>query len=169
MDTGFRSNLLLLPENGVAIAIMTNADFVGNKVLCEAILDIVLGEEVQYVKRSLASHLVKILITSGVEAAISEYAQIQQSSLERYLVHEGEFNAFAYMMLESGWLQEGISILELSIRLFPESSNLHNSLGEMYLLSGDRNLALQHYQKSIELDPNHKEGILKVNELLGVI
>lgn len=169
MDTGFRSNLLLLPENGVAIAIMTNADFVGNKVLCEAILDIVLGEEVQYVKRSIASHLVKITITSGVEAAISEYTQIQQSSLERYLVHEGEFNAFAYMMLESGWLQEGISILELSIRLFPESSNLHNSLGEMYLLSGDRNIALQHYQKSIELDPNHKEGILKVNELLGVI
>lgn len=169
MDTGFRSNLLLLPKNGVAIAIMTNADFIGNKVLCEAILDIIFGEDIPYVKKSLATHLSKITILSDVEAAISEYTQIQQSSMEEYLVLEGSFNAYAYMMLERGWLQEGISILQLSIHLFPESSNLHDSLGEMYLLSGERDLALQQYQKSVELDPTHSNGINKINELLGVV
>lgn len=169
MDTGFRSNLLLLPVKGIAIAIMTNADFIGNKVLCETILDIILGEEIPYVKKSLATHLAKITILSGVEAAISEYTQIQESSMEEYLVLEGSFNAYAYMMLERGWLQKGISILQLSIHLFPDSSNLHDSLGEMYLLAGDRDLALQHYQKSVELDPTHMDGIHKVNELLGVL
>ncbi|GGH21894.1 serine hydrolase [Paenibacillus segetis] len=169
MDTGFRSNLLLLPENGIAIAIMTNADFIGNKVLCKAILDIILGEDIPYVKKSLATYLSKITIESGVEAAISEYTQIQESSMEEYLVLEGSFNAYAYMMLERGWLQEGIAILQLSIHMFPGSSNLHDSIGEMYLLAGERNLALQHYQKSVELDPTHMDGINKINELLGVM
>lgn len=36
----------------------------------------------------------------------------------------------------------------------------------MYLLAGERALALMHYDKSVELDPEHAEGIRMVNELL---
>lgn len=164
-DTGFRSNMILLPEKGIGIVVMMNADYIGNKIVCQAILDILLGEDVLYVKRSLAHHLAGVTLRSGVEAAYKDYLQITQCDSIRYLVLEGEFNAIAYTLMRSGHLQEGIRLLELSVLLFPDSSNLYDSLAEMYLRSGERQLALQYYQRSVELDPNHTEGIQMVQEL----
>jgi len=46
MDTGFRSNLIILPEKGIAVIVMINSDYIGTKVLCTSILEILLGEEV---------------------------------------------------------------------------------------------------------------------------
>ena len=164
-DTGFRSNMILLPEKGIGIAVMMNADYIGNKILCKAILNLLLGEEVPYVKRSLAHYLAQFTVNSGIEAAYREYVRITQQESARYLVLEDEFNAIAYTLMRSGNLQEGIRLLELSVRLFPESSNLHDSLAEMVLLLGERSLALQYYQKSVELDPQHTAGIKMVQEL----
>ncbi|KOR87566.1 serine hydrolase [Paenibacillus solani] len=165
-DTGFRSNLMLLPDEGMGVLFMMNADHVGGKILSSAILDVLLGDDVPYVRRSLAHHLSQLTILSGVDAAVREYNEIQQSCPERFLVLEGEFNAGAYTLMRGGWLQEGIRLLELSVQIFPVSSNIHDSLGEMYLLAGQHELALKHYQKSVELDPEHGEGIRMVNELL---
>ncbi|MFE9278308.1 serine hydrolase [Paenibacillus glucanolyticus] len=165
-DTGFRSGFLLLPDEGMGVVFMMNADYVGGKILGSAILNVLLGEDVPYVQQSLAHHLSRLTITSGVDAAFREYEEIQQSCPERFLVIEGEFNAGAYTLMRRGWLQEGIRLLELSVQIFPGSSNLHDSLGEMYLLAGERALALMHYEKSVELDPEHAEGIRMVNELL---
>ncbi|GIO99002.1 hypothetical protein J14TS5_40880 [Paenibacillus lautus] len=165
-DIGFRSNLMLLPGEGMGLVFMMNADHVGGKILSSAILDVLLGDDVLYVQRSLAHHLSQLTIRSGVDAAVREYNEIQQSCPERFLVLEGEFNAGAYTLMRGGWLQEGIRLLELSVQIFPESSNIHDSLGEMYLLAGERLLALKHYRKSVELDPEHAEGIRVVNEQL---
>ncbi|WP_081739890.1 serine hydrolase [Paenibacillus sp. JCM 10914] len=165
-DTGFRSNFWLLPDEGIAIIVMMNADYIGNKVLCEAILDVLFGDEVPYIRRSLAHHLSQVTLAAGVDAAIQEYAEIQQSCPERFLVLEGEFNAGAYTLMGRGSLQEGIRVLQLSVQLFPESSNLHDSLGEMYRLAGERELALKHYQRSVELDSEHLDGKRMIEELL---
>ena len=67
LDTGFRSNFIILPERGISIAIMANSDYIGLKVICTSILDILLGEEVQYVKQSLTLYGKK-LFDNGFEA-----------------------------------------------------------------------------------------------------
>jgi tetratricopeptide (TPR) repeat protein len=42
--------------------------------------------------------------------------------------------------------------------LHPESSNVYDSLGEAYMDSGDKNLAIQNDQKSLDLDPRNSNA-----------
>jgi len=164
-DTGFRSELILLPERGIAVVAMVNADYIGAKILCTSILDILLGEEVDYIKKSLASHIVRIMFNNNSEIALQEYNAIKENSIEKYLVHEDEFNIIAYKLLGRKRISEAIEVLKLSIEIFPASANLYDSLGEMYLLKKNKKLALESYKKSIELNPNNIEGKKVVDEL----
>lgn len=165
MDTGFRSNLIILPERGIAVVVMINSDYIGTKVLCESILDILLGEEVEYIKRSLASHIVRTMFNNNSEIALQEYYTIKGNSIEKYLVYEDEFNAIAYNLLERKRIKEAIDVLNLSIKIFPVSANLYDSLGEMYLCQGNKKQALASYKKSFELNPNNKEAKKIIDEL----
>ncbi len=165
MDTGFRSNLIILPERGIAVVVMINSDYIGTKVLCESILDILLGEEVDYIKRSLASHIVRTMFNNNSEIALQEYYTIKENSIEKYLVYEDEFNAIAYNLLERKRIKEAIDVLNLSIKIFPGSANLYDGLGEMYLCQGNKKQALASYKKSFELNPNNKEAKKIIDEL----
>ncbi|WP_346940683.1 serine hydrolase [uncultured Clostridium sp.] len=165
MDTGFRSNLIILPERGIAVVVMINSDYIGTKVLCESILDILLGEKVDYIKKSLASHVVRTLFNNNSEIALKEYNTIKENSIEKYLVYEDEFNAIAYRLLNRKRIKESIDVLNLSIEIFPGSANLYDSLGEIYLCQGHKNLALENYKKSFELDPNNEEAKKIIDEL----
>lgn len=165
MDTGFRSNLIILPERGIAVVVMINSDYIGTKILCTSILDILLGEEVEYIRKSLASHIVRTMFSNNIEIALQEYNKIKQGSIEKYLVYEEEFNAIAYNLLERKRINEAIEVLKLSIQIFPESANLYDSLGEMYLLQDNKELALEKYKKSVDLNPNNIEGKKIIDEL----
>ncbi len=165
MDTGFRSNLIILPERGIAVVVMINSDYIGTKILCTSILDILLGEEVEYIRKSLASHIVRTMFSNNIEIALQEYNKIKQNSIEEYLVYEEEFNAIAYNLLERKRINEAIEVLKLSIQIFPESANLYDSLGEMYLLQDNKELALEKYKKSVDLNPNNIDGKKIIDEL----
>ncbi|WP_346937595.1 serine hydrolase [Clostridium sp.] len=165
MDTGFRSNLIILPERSIAVVVMINSDYIGTKVLCESILDILLGEEVDYIKKSLASHIVRTMFNNNSEIALQEYYKIKENSIEKYLVYEDEFNAIAYNLLKRKRIKEAIDVLNLSIKIFPVSANLYDSLGEMYLCQGNKKQALSSYKKSFELNPNNKEAKKIIDEL----
>ncbi|MBU3208952.1 serine hydrolase [Clostridium algidicarnis] len=165
MDTGFRSNLIILPERGIGVVLMTNSDYIGTKILCTSILDILLGEEIDYVKTSLAASIVRTMFNSNSEVALEEYNKIKQNSIEKYLVYEEEFNAIAYNLLERKRIKEAIEVLKLSIKIFKESANLYDSLGEMYLLQGNKKLALENYKRYVDLNPNNEEVKKIINEL----
>jgi len=49
--------------------------------------------------------------------------------------------------------------------LNPESSNSYDSLGEAYLVAGKKDLAIENYKKSVELDPENTNGIEMLKRL----
>ena len=48
---------------------------------------------------------------------------------------------------------------------FPKAWNPYDSLGEAYLLKGNKKLALKNYKKSAELNPQNSNAIRIVKEL----
>ncbi len=169
LDTGFRSNFIILPERGISVVIMTNSDYIGLKLICTAILDILLGEEVQYVKQSLAHYMAKKLFDNNFEATLKEYSSIKEDFPDRYNFIEDEFKFVAYELVERGKLKKAIEVMKISTEISPESSNLYYNLGKMYLLNGDKKLALESYKKSMELDPDNIKVKKKVEELIKEI
>ncbi|MGH4124128.1 MAG: serine hydrolase [Clostridium sp.] len=165
-DTGFRSNLITLPERGIAIAIMANSDYMSLNNLCTNILDIVLGDKIEAIKESFAHYIAKRMINDGYEMAVKEYYEIKENSMGKYFVNEGELNILAYALLEYNNIK-AIDLLKISIIVFPESSNLYDSLGEIYLINGDKDLALESYKKSVELDPKNIRGKKILEKLIS--
>jgi hypothetical protein len=80
---------------------------------------------------------------------------------------ENLLNAFGYELLRSDNMPEAIEIFKLNVELYPESSNVYDSLGEAYMKSGESELAIQNYKKSLGINPensNAREMLRKLNQ-----
>ncbi len=78
---------------------------------------------------------------------------------------EINLNNAGYILLSLNKIQDAIDIFKKNVELYPESSNVYDSLGEAYMKNGDKELSIENYEMSLELDPdneNAKEMIMKL-------
>jgi len=78
---------------------------------------------------------------------------------------EIDLNTAGYSLLSQDKLQDAIDIFKKNVELYPESSNVYDSLGEAYMKNGDKELSIENYKMSLKLDPdndNAKEMILNL-------
>jgi cytochrome c-type biogenesis protein CcmH/NrfG len=52
-------------------------------------------------------------------------------------------------------VREAIEIFKLNVETYPASANVYDSLGEAYMLNGNKELAVKNYQRSVELSPQN--------------
>ena len=78
---------------------------------------------------------------------------------------EAATNFAGYQLLEAGKVQEAIEILTINVKLFPQSWNAYDSLGEAYAKAGNTELALQNYTRSVELNPKNETGLAALKKL----
>jgi tetratricopeptide (TPR) repeat protein len=69
-------------------------------------------------------------------------------------------------MIYNNKTEEAIKIFQFNVAVFPESAAVYDSLGEGYMIAGNKKLAIANYERSLELDPNNESakkaiGILK--------
>jgi len=57
------------------------------------------------------------------------------------------------------------AILEKNIELFPNSAKAYLTLAEVYYAAGKKELAIPHYEKVLELDPDNANVLKKLSEL----
>lgn len=107
---------------------------------------------------SAAIVIQKIIKSDGVKIAISKYHELKSSDQEEYIFDERGFNTLGYKLLNESKFQEAIEIFKLNVETYPNSFNVYDSLGEAYMKNGDKELAIQNYQKSLQLNPQNKNG-----------
>jgi len=77
-------------------------------------------------------------------------------------------NMVGYNLLFDSHIDMAIIVFENNIKLFPEDANIHDSLGEAYMMTGDFESSRKMYNKALELDPdfaNAKTMLQKLDEL----
>lgn len=95
------------------------------------------------------------------EAAASGFADVQKvyegmRKLDpKFEVSEYALNYWGYQLLRAGDQQGAIAVLKLVTTLHPDSGNAHDSLAEAYETAKDKPLAIQHYQRALQLDPKN--------------
>jgi tetratricopeptide (TPR) repeat protein len=67
--------------------------------------------------------------------------------------------------LRGGKPKEAIEIFKLNVEAYPKGFNTYDSLAEAYLAVNERELAIQNYKKSIELNPNNTNAAEVVKRL----
>ena len=71
---------------------------------------------------------------------------------------EYALNTTGYKLLGENKIQEAIEVFETNSRLFPESWNVFDSLGEAYAEAGETEKAIANYKKSIDMNPENEHG-----------
>jgi tetratricopeptide (TPR) repeat protein len=62
---------------------------------------------------------------------------------------------------------QGMALLKLNAEFYPKAWNTYDSLGEGYMLLGQKDLAIANYKKSLELNPQNKNGSEMLRKLEG--
>ena len=73
-------------------------------------------------------------------------------------IMEGFFNYLGYEYLDDDMIDKAVEVFKLNVKLYPKAWNTYDSLGEAYALAGEKDLAIENYKKSIELNPDNKHG-----------
>ena len=114
------------------------------------------------------SHEYRVLIKTGgqwrIVSQVSHAVETFGSSPEAI---EGNLNSTGYLLLEAGKPKEAIEVLRVNVTLFPASWNAYDSLGEAYAAAGQKDLAIQNYEKSVQLNPKNENGKAALAKLKG--
>jgi dienelactone hydrolase len=101
----------------------------------------------------------------GFDHAPAIYAAMLKDQPD-FKLDEAAVDAWAYDLMDENHLPEATHLFKLNVQVFPGSWNAYDSLGEAYMKAGQKQLAIDNYKKSLELNPandNAKEK-LKVLE-----
>ena len=108
------------------------------------------------------------LAENGVDAAVSEYEKLRE---EFYGSHSYDFSEFVLPMYTQGLAAKdqtdaAIAIAEVNAKYFPESYYTAFVLGDLYAAAGQKELAIENYSRSIELNPRAEPRIRPIIDAL---
>lgn len=120
------------------------------------------------IKRISADKLVpsELLLAGKVADAVEAYRKIKKEQPDNVSVNEDRLNNFGYVLMRQNKLPEAIAIFKLNVEFYPASWNVYDSLGEAYMNNGEKELAIAHYRKSLELNPANGGGAEMLKKLL---
>jgi len=104
------------------------------------------------------AHLRMLFQSGQTERLESEAQRMVADRRYRYISFEDRINQAGYDMLNGEKLDAAISVLQLNTRLFPQSANAWDSLGEAHYRAGQVEKAAEFYRKAIALDPDGSVG-----------
>jgi dienelactone hydrolase len=87
----------------------------------------------------------------GVSRAAKMLADAKKKDPKEVLFSEAVINRLGYEQLILGDTKSAIEILKLNVSAFPNSPNAYDSLADVYLAAGEKDLARQSAKKALEL------------------
>lgn len=137
------------------------------KVNIDELFDLKLPTKSEYVqfnrKRDIDNNLRSF---RGVMAAEKIWEWFQEDP-DFNFYREGELNMQGYTFMNAQAMESAVAIFELNTRMFPNSGNVWDSLGEGYMNSGETELAIINYEKSLEIDPGNTNAVAMLKRLRG--
>jgi tetratricopeptide (TPR) repeat protein len=101
----------------------------------------------------------------GIEAAVESYRAYRSDPAHRFVNTERLMNEAGYFLLGEGLVPEAIQIFRLNVEDYPQSGNVYDSLGEAFMAAGERELAIENYEKALEIDPDNSNAVRMLERL----
>ncbi|MGH1363722.1 MAG: S41 family peptidase [Calditrichia bacterium] len=88
-----------------------------------------------------------------------------QGALDAKFMRERDINQLGYQYLADETFEMAIQVFIFNTEAFPRSANTYDSLGEAYMLSGDKPNAINNYKRSLELDPANGNAVNMLKQM----
>ena len=133
------------------------------------IVDIIAGivnPKIKNQQTILYKEIANAYLTNSLEEGKSQVQSIlkknQKSQIEPIL------NRVGYFLLQID-INKAISAFELNTKLFPNSENTYDSLGESYFINKDFKNAKLNYQKVLQINPENSNAKNMINKIEGIL
>jgi len=165
---GFNTTIVRFPAQKHLIVMLDNTSQRGNvDRLAHELVKILYDQPHVLPKMSVAEALFKTIGEKGIEAGIAQYRELKTKQSSVYDFSEEELNRLGYQLLQAKKVSEAIKIFKLNVEAYPAAFNTYDSLGEGYMESGNKELAIINYKKSLELNPKNTGATLILKRLEG--
>ena len=161
---GFNTINYIIPQKGQVVIMFSNAGGAPLNSMTNAVINILNDKEYKFPARPLVDQLHKTIETEGITEAVNQFNKLK-SDKELYSYNESELNVLGYELLRNNKIEESLAIFKLNIQEFPKSWNVYDSYAEALMRNGDKDGAIKNLKKSIELNPNNKQGIDQLKKL----
>lgn len=155
---GFSSYLLRFPAERVIIIVLSNSQRTSATKVANNLAAIAFGEPYTLPKPQLFDVLSAAVAREGVARAIETYRTLRRDRPKDFDFAESVLNDLGYELLGANKVTDAIELFRLNVEMWPGSANVHDSLGEAYLRSGNPRLARESYARSLELDPENQNA-----------
>jgi tetratricopeptide (TPR) repeat protein len=89
---------------------------------------------------------------AGAKEAVMTFIK---DPFHKYATVESDINRLGYEFMNAKKLDQAVFVLKLNVEIYPGSFNTWDSLGEAYMNRGEKELAIENYAKSLELNPRN--------------
>ena len=109
-----------------------------------------LAEAVVSGKKILSSTLEWAGSGEDFAAVLSSY----RSDPASFYVSENQMNSLGYQFLGRDLVDQAIAVSRVNTEVFPQSANVWDSLGDGYRAAGNREAAIESYEKALAINPS---------------
>lgn len=108
------------------------------------------------------------VLRNGEVEVIEEYLKTNTAKWAKYgfdesaILPERMINSLGYYLLNQKEYEKAVDIFSYNIKRFPKSFNAYDSLGEAYMIMGEKEKAIKYYKQAIKLNPGDTEYAKRV-------
>jgi D-alanyl-D-alanine-carboxypeptidase/D-alanyl-D-alanine-endopeptidase len=158
---GYRAFAGFVKETGMGVVVLTNCtesvDDIGFHLLNP-------DSQLRKIKPGIAPEVSKAIAAKGIDAGIERYYELKKNNPNDYNFAEEGLNQLGYTLLPKD-PKAALAVFKLNVESYPNSSNVYDSYGEALLANGQKELAIENYRKSVELNPANTGGIEALSKL----
>lgn len=162
---GFNTVITRMPESKNLIVLLNNTGGTKLGEMSQKIAGILFGKPYKAPMRDIAETLFNTVVEKDVQTAIKQYRELKATQKDAYDFSEPQLNGVGYQLLQMKRVKDAIEIFKLNVEMFPQGFNTYDSLGEAYMVNSDKQLAIQNYKKSLELNPKNTAAVEKLKRL----
>ncbi len=118
---------------------------------------------------TLSDELAGVYDAVGIDSTVARYNLLHDRfyGAGSYDFTERSLNEFGASLMAKGKNDDAVRIFQLNVQQNPNSSFAYSSLADAYAAAGQKDLAIQNYEKAIQLEPRNREAEEKLKGLRG--
>ena len=103
-------------------------------------------------------YMTDLFMAGEMEKLQSEAMRMVNDPKYQFFDFEAELNTAGYQLLNAGQAENAIFVFSFVTQMFPDSANAWDSLAEGYLKAGNKDKAIELYNKALAMDPEGPTG-----------
>lgn len=115
-------------------------------------------------KKPIVDTMYNVINADGIDKALDLYQDLKNKK-DIFNLRADQLNSLGYKLLNENNLQASKVVLVLNTKEHPDNFNTWDSLGEIYMLLGKDDLAIESYKKSLELYPKNTNAIEMIKKI----